>query len=147
MKKCTLQFQTIHPLLVFHTTFVCVLQPDLLVELDSSRLNECDVKRNSPLHYVCQGGKLWCGKVFVGKACAFISERNMHDKLPIQLLCESQVDRESLEYVETTGVCFWHTPRLCSILIDVAQIRESIQVQWGQSQKILDPNSIEIRNE
>lgn len=72
-----------------------------LVELDSSCLNASDLERNSPLHRACRKGNCGIAKYLLEQHVPSISERNADDKLPVNLLCESQVDRESLEYIET----------------------------------------------
>ena len=78
-----------------------------LFELDNFGLDHCDVKekkKDSPLHYACRGGNCGTVKYLLERSASQVSERNVGNKLPIHLLCESgtdRVDRESPEFVET----------------------------------------------
>lgn len=74
-----------------------------LAEPDSSVLNNCDLENNSPMHYACRGGNCGAIKYLLGRCVPSVSERNTHDKLPIQLLCEcgeEKVDQASPAYIE-----------------------------------------------
>ena len=74
-----------------------------LVELSEYNLNNVDAKNNSLLHYACRGGSLSIVNFLLGANVPSVSDRNNNKKLAIHLLleCGENVDRESMEYVET----------------------------------------------
>lgn len=68
-------------------------------------LGGCDVGKNYPLHCACRGGKLDVVKYLLEtSAVKTVFERNIDNKLPVQLLCgvgREKVDADSPEYIET----------------------------------------------
>jgi len=76
---------------------------EYLLELDDTFLNHFDSGRNSPLHYACLGGNCRTVTYLLERNVPSVSEPNNDGKLPFHLLCETegQVDRDSLEYVDT----------------------------------------------
>ena len=74
-----------------------------LLELDASTLGTVDREGNTALHYACRGAKYDIIALLLGKYDAVsVSKRNVHGKLPIDLLWESNEvsDRESLKHTE-----------------------------------------------
>ena len=77
-----------------------------LLSLDTRTLRAVDIDNNTALHYACRGAKHDTIAMLLEKYdIASVSKRNAHDKLPIDLLWESNAveDRESIEY---TGSVF-----------------------------------------
>jgi ankyrin repeat protein len=77
-----------------------------LLDSDSNdtSLTRLDVNSNSPLHYACRGGNCSVVKYLLEKRAAAVSKINGENKLPVQLLCESNaegLDRDGTEYIET----------------------------------------------
>ena len=74
-----------------------------LIELDTTTLDVVDNENNTALHYACRGAKYETIALLLDKYDAVsVSKRNAEEKLPIDVLCESDevVDRESIEYTE-----------------------------------------------
>ncbi len=77
-----------------------------LVELDTTTLEAVDRENNTALHYACRGAKYETITLLLERYGAIsVSKRNAQEKLPLDLLWESNkvVDRESVEY---TGSIF-----------------------------------------
>ena len=75
---------------------------EFLVELDKTSLNALDGDGNTTLHYACRGAKYDTIALLLEKyGAASVSKRNVHGKLPIDMLWESNEvgDRESVEYM------------------------------------------------
>ncbi len=75
-----------------------------LVELDTSTLAAVDNVGNTALHYACRGARHEIIAMLLETYDAIsVSRRNAHEKLPIDLLWESDEveDRESIEYTES----------------------------------------------
>jgi len=74
-----------------------------LLEDDGGRtLQYKDMNEDSPLHYACRGGNLSVVKYLLNRNVPSVSDRNVDNKLPFHLLCESEeVDKDSTEYTET----------------------------------------------
>ena len=77
-----------------------------LVELDTTTLDALDRDGNTALHHACRGAKHDTIAMLLEDYDAIsVSRQNFHNKLPIELLWESnEVDRDGLEYVESI---FW----------------------------------------
>jgi ankyrin repeat protein len=76
----------------------------LLVNGNLSALDVMDREGNSPLHYACHGAKHNTIALLLEKyGAASVSKRNERNKLPIDLLLESDgvSDRESIEYTDS----------------------------------------------
>ena len=87
-----------------HHDTVSVIQ--YLVELDQSTLDAVDRNGNTALHYACRAAKYDTIALLLEKYDAVsVSKRNVEDKLPIELLWETDalLHRESIEY---TGSVF-----------------------------------------
>ena len=90
---------------------------EYLLTLDNTSLNHCDPKNNSALHYACQGGNCEVVKLLLEMNVPSVSERNTDDKLPIQILLESEdheVDHSSPEFVETIWLLLLAYPLVLS---------------------------------
>ena len=75
-----------------------------LVELDPSTLDAVDREGNTVLHYACSGAKYDMITMLLEKYdAASVSKRNAQNKLPIELLWESEEvsDSESVEYTDS----------------------------------------------
>ena len=75
-----------------------------LLGLDESSLDALDEMGNTALHYACRGAKYDTIAMLLQKYDAVsVSKRNAYDKLPIDLLWESNEvsDRESLQYMDS----------------------------------------------
>jgi ankyrin repeat protein len=67
-------------------------------------LDSVDSEGNTPLHCACRGAKYDTIALLLEKYdAASVSDRNIHKKLPIDLLWESEAvsDRESNEYLDS----------------------------------------------
>ena len=85
-----------------HHDSACVVQ--YLVELDTTALDDLDREGNTALHYACRGAKYDTIALLLDMYDAVsVSKRNAQNKLPIELLWESNEveDRESVEYTES----------------------------------------------
>jgi len=58
--------------------------------LDKRTWNQLDVNDDSILHYACRGGNCEVVKYLLDKQNPYVTERNVDQKLPIQLFCESR---------------------------------------------------------
>eukprot|EP00986_Skeletonema_menzelii_P001125 scaffold304_cov80-Skeletonema_menzelii.AAC.19 len=77
---------------------------DYLVGLDTTTLDAVDRDLNTALHYACRGAKYDTIALLLEKYDAVsVSKRNAQNKLPVELLWESNAveDRESIEYTES----------------------------------------------
>eukprot|EP00573_Skeletonema_grethae_P001816 CAMPEP_0201691340 /NCGR_PEP_ID=MMETSP0578-20130828/4513_1 /ASSEMBLY_ACC=CAM_ASM_000663 /TAXON_ID=267565 /ORGANISM="Skeletonema grethea, Strain CCMP 1804" /LENGTH=490 /DNA_ID=CAMNT_0048176521 /DNA_START=73 /DNA_END=1548 /DNA_ORIENTATION=+ len=75
-----------------------------LVGLDATAVGALDKVGNAALHYACRGTKYETIALLLEDYNAvFVSKRNAHGKLPLDLLWESSAvkDRESVEYTES----------------------------------------------
>mmetsp|Transcript_22145 Transcript_22145/g.34761 ORF Transcript_22145/g.34761 Transcript_22145/m.34761 type:complete len:517 (-) Transcript_22145:181-1731(-) len=75
-----------------------------LIGLDTTTLDAADRGENTALHYACRGAQYKTISMLLDKYDAvFVSKRNADNKLPIDLLWESNAveDRESVEYTES----------------------------------------------
>eukprot|EP00985_Skeletonema_marinoi_P000356 scaffold126_cov142-Skeletonema_marinoi.AAC.12 len=85
-----------------HHDSTCVVQ--YLLDLDIRTLRVADFDNNTALHYACRGAKYESIALLLEKYDAVsVSKRNAQNKLPIDLLWESNemLDRESVEYTES----------------------------------------------
>jgi len=85
-----------------HHDSACVVQ--YLLDLDRRTLRVADFENNTALHYACRGAKYESIALLLEKYDAVsVSKRNAQNKLPIDLLWESNevLDRESVEYTES----------------------------------------------
>ena len=85
-----------------HHDSACVVQ--YLLDLDIRTLRVADFDNNTALHYACRGAKYESIALLLEKYDAVsVSKRNAQNKLPIDLLWESNevLDRESVEYTES----------------------------------------------
>mmetsp|Transcript_28538 Transcript_28538/g.57437 ORF Transcript_28538/g.57437 Transcript_28538/m.57437 type:complete len:570 (+) Transcript_28538:252-1961(+) len=98
---------------------------DYLLGIDLSTLDSVDSEGNTPLHYACRGAKYDTITLLLEKYDAVsVSERNKHEKLPIDLLWESRAvsDRESNTYIESTFRLLKSNPELMmNYVIDLLQ--------------------------
>ena len=77
---------------------------EYLVELDTATLGVADRNGNTALHYACRASKYETIALLLKKYDAVsVSKRNAQDKLPIELLWQSNAvkDKESVEYTES----------------------------------------------
>mmetsp|Transcript_13253 Transcript_13253/g.21752 ORF Transcript_13253/g.21752 Transcript_13253/m.21752 type:complete len:177 (-) Transcript_13253:147-677(-) len=77
---------------------------DYLIGLDTTTLDAVDRDGNTALHYACRSAKYGTIALLLGKYDAVsVSKRNAQNKLPVELLWESNAveDRESIEYTES----------------------------------------------
>ena len=77
---------------------------EYLIELDTTTLDTVDREGNTALHYACRGAKHNTIGLLLEKYDAVsVSKRNAQNKLPIDLLWESDRvrDREGMEYTES----------------------------------------------
>ena len=75
-----------------------------LLGLDKRTLRAVDYHNNTALHYACRGAKYdTIALLLENHDAASVSKRNTHDKLPIELLWESDAveDRENIDYTDT----------------------------------------------
>ena len=75
-----------------------------LVELDTTTLEAVDHENDTALHYACFGAKFETIALLLEEYDAVsVSKRNAEEKLPIDVLWESNdvVDREGVEYTES----------------------------------------------
>ncbi len=73
-----------------------------LVGLDTSTLEVTDRESNTALHYACRGARHETVALLLDEFGAVsVSKQNADGKLPIDLLWESNADRESIEYTES----------------------------------------------
>eukprot|EP00986_Skeletonema_menzelii_P010992 scaffold5514_cov139-Skeletonema_menzelii.AAC.1 len=75
-----------------------------LLDLDMRTLRAVDIDNNTALHHACRGAKYDNISLLLEKYDALsVSKQNVHGKLPINLLWESDAveDRESVEYTES----------------------------------------------
>ena len=75
-----------------------------ILGLDDGTLRAVDFHNNTALHYACRGAKYdTIALLLENYDAASVSKRNTHDKLPIELLWESDAveDRESNDYTES----------------------------------------------
>ena len=79
----------------------CASVVQYLLGLDNAALEIADRQGNTALHCACRGAKYDTIAMLLEKYdAASVSKRNSHDKLPIDLLWESEAsDRESVEYM------------------------------------------------
>eukprot|EP00984_Skeletonema_dohrnii_P011727 scaffold4702_cov111-Skeletonema_dohrnii-CCMP3373.AAC.4 len=85
-----------------HHDSACIVQ--YLLDLDIRTLRVADFDNNTALHYACRGAKYESIALLLEKYDAVsVSKRNAQNKLPIDLLWESNEvqDRESIEYTES----------------------------------------------
>ena len=76
-----------------------------LLDLEMGTLNAADSDNNTALHYACRGAKHETIALLLEKHDALsVSKRNAQDKLPIELLWESDAvdDRDIIEYTGST---------------------------------------------
>ena len=71
-----------------------------LLDFDEGSYKEVTLKGDLPLHIACLEGHCSDINHILEKADYGVSLRNQDGKLPIELLLEAHIDRESLEYVE-----------------------------------------------
>jgi hypothetical protein len=77
---------------------------EYLIELDTTTLDTVDREGNTVLHHACRGANHNAIALLLEKYDAVsVSKRNIHKKLPIDLLFESSevLDRESVQYTES----------------------------------------------
>ncbi len=89
-----------------------------LLCLDDSSLDATDRERNTALHYACRGAKYVTIAMFLEKYdAASVSKRNAYDKLPIDLLWESNEvsDRENLQYMDSVFQLLRAYPEMIAI--------------------------------
>ena len=75
-----------------------------LIGLDTTTLDAVDRVGNTAIHLACHGARYEAISLLLEKYGAVsVSKRNAHNKLPIDLLWESNAveDRESIEYTES----------------------------------------------
>ena len=60
----------------------------------------CDSNQEYPLHHACRAGKCKTASHFLQRSTVSISSRNCDGKLPIDLLVESDCEKDDLDYVE-----------------------------------------------
>ena len=89
-----------------------------LISLDEAALKAVDFDNNTALHYACRGAKHDTIALLLEKYdAASVSKRNADDKLPIELLWESNVvsDRESVEYMGSVFQLVRANPEMVAI--------------------------------
>ena len=77
---------------------------EYLIGLDPNTLIAVDEEGNTPLHYACRGANYDIIALLLEKYVApFVSRRNVHDKLPIDFLLESDSvdDRDGIDYTQS----------------------------------------------
>jgi ankyrin repeat protein len=85
-----------------HYDDACVVE--FLINLDLSTIPAFDAEGNTVLHYACRGAKFDTIMLLLDEyGGVSVSARNVHNKLPIHLLLESNavIDRDSIEYTES----------------------------------------------
>ena len=65
-----------------------------------SFLSEPDADRNYPLHVACEEGHCGVINYILKVSTVAVSEQNSNSKLPIELLLESDCDKDDLQYIE-----------------------------------------------
>ena len=71
-----------------------------LVEYDVGCLDICDDSNHFPIHHACRRGNCDIIIYLLKKSIASVSERNVENKLPIELLFDSNGNHDSTEYTE-----------------------------------------------
>jgi ankyrin repeat protein len=82
----------------------CTSVVQYIIDLDATSLNAADRVGNTVLHYACRGAKYGTIALLLGEYDAVsVSKRNVDEKLPIDLLWESDgvEDRESVACTES----------------------------------------------
>ncbi len=86
---------------------------EYLLELDDRALNQCDTKNDTALHFACRGGNCSVVTYLLKRNVPAVSERNLDNKLPIELLFEAgedKIDRDGTEFVETVWLLLLANP-------------------------------------
>ena len=73
---------------------------ELMENTGGDLLAVCDSTQDYPLHRACRGGHFDTVSYFINMSTVSVSSRNSDGKLPIELLAESESNKDSLAYVE-----------------------------------------------
>ena len=111
-----------------------------LVGLDPSTLDVVDRNGNTALHLACRGARYDIIELFLQKYCAVsVSTRNADEKLPIDLLWESNLveDRESIEYFESVYRLLRANPEMITgIDVQSMQSSSTLPCRNGKKRKL-----------
>eukprot|EP00986_Skeletonema_menzelii_P019806 scaffold29173_cov154-Skeletonema_menzelii.AAC.2 len=120
------------PLLVACEHHVSTSVIQYLLDLNIRTLKAVDYDNNTALHYACRGGKYETITLLLEKYDALAaSKRNAQNKLPIELLWESDavLDRESIEF---TGSVFRLLKAYPEVIMSVGYVNMKRQAKLGE---------------
>ena len=109
-----------------------------LIELHTLTLEAVDREGNTVLHYACRGAKYDTIALLLEKYDAVsVSRRNVQNKLPIELLWESNVveDRESVEYTDSVFRLLKAYPETLRIIPNGQSMLADCPIQSGNEKK------------
>lgn len=86
---------------------------ELMENTGGDLLAVCDLKQDYPLHHACRGGHYDTVSYFIQMTTVSVSSRNSDGKLPIELLAESESNKDSLAYVEA----LWQMIKACPDIV------------------------------
>jgi ankyrin repeat protein len=98
---------------------------EYLIGLDPNTLAAVDEEGNTALHYACRGANYDIITLLLEKYVApFVSKRNVHDKLPIDFLLESDsvYDRDGIDYLQSVFQLIRSCPETINHMIPTNRI-------------------------